>query len=44
MYIVLNKLLEYIYTITNEKTLPHTLLLLAFKIVKSLQCTLKAFL
>ena len=33
---VLNKLSEYIYTFTYQKTLLHTLLLLVFKIIESL--------
>ena len=39
-YSVLNKLLEYIYNLTYQKTLLHTFLLLAFKSVESLQCIL----
>ena len=37
MYSILNKLSEDIYTFTYQKTLLHTLLLLSFKIVESLQ-------
>ena len=31
----------YIYTFTHQKTLLHTLLLLVFKIIESLNCILK---
>ena len=41
MYSILNKLTEYIYFYIS-KILLHTLLLLIFKIVESLQCILKA--
>ena len=34
---------QNIHTFTIQKTLLHTLLLLVFKIVESLQCTLKVF-
>ena len=40
MHSVLNQLSEYI-TFKYQKTLLHTLLLRAFKIVESIQCILK---
>ena len=43
MYSVLNKLSQYAYIFTYQKTILHTLLLLGFKIVESLQCVFKEF-
>ena len=43
MYSVLNKLSQYVYIFTYQKTILHALLLLGFKIVESLRCVFKEF-